>query len=86
MTRREKSEEWRRERMGELAAEIQCERAILASLIHEYDQLERLQGPELLARFGWEKPAEVERTMQSQKEFLGRVKEMFVEAVLQGTW
>jgi hypothetical protein len=69
---------WKREREANLWAQIRIERKLLDALVAELAEIRALDGPELLARFGWERPA--------KDEWKEQVEEVFVRAVAAGRW
>jgi hypothetical protein len=82
---REQAEEWRRERLAALKAEIRIDESVLRLLYDELDEIDRLQGDDLAYRFLWESQAEVAKTMEPQKCYEEAIQDIFFEAARKGT-
>ena len=78
--------EWRRATEARLREQIHIERRILDSLAAELAEIRGLDGDELLYQFGWQTPAANLERKRDREAWAEEIKDVFVEAVLQGTW
>jgi hypothetical protein len=72
--------EWRRECEAILLARIHIDCSMVQSLRTELAELRQLEGQELAARYLWESPAELERTLRGKREFLDELRSLGLHA------
>jgi hypothetical protein len=75
-----RAEEWKAERLADLTVRIRIQQCLLRNLRTESAQLRATHGHDLVMRFGWETPEEVERVMQPKREFMQTLEDLFVES------
>ena len=74
------AEEWKAEKLAALTAQIRIQQCLLRSLRTESAQLRATHGRDLVIRFSWETPEEVERVLQPKRKFMQRLEDLFVES------
>lgn len=78
--------EWRRAKEARLRERIRIERRVLDSLCADLAELRALEGSTLVAAYRWESPAANLERRRDQEAWAEEIKDVFVEAVMQGTW
>jgi hypothetical protein len=72
--------EWKAEKLATLSVEIRIQECLLRSLRTESATLRATRGRDLVMRFGWESAEEIERVMQSKREFMQTLEDLFIES------
>jgi hypothetical protein len=70
--------EWKQERVAELQMRIEIEAALLHSLRTELAELRQFEGADLAARFAYEAPVKVARTMHGKRTWFEELKALWV--------
>ena len=70
---------WRLEQEAVLSAEVRILEALLCATREDLAEVRNLRGRELMARFGWESPAQVAGMMRGRREFLDMCADIWIE-------
>jgi len=77
---------WKAELLSQLSAQARIHEALARSCRQERADLQKLEARDLLMRFAWERPDEVERVMRAKRAYEEEIESLFVTAIAAGTW